>query len=188
MQWNNDSIRPSHSEICMGYMQMYKGQNSFSLAFLRHDQKFSSVLGSDSGFIIYPHLKTPKHKNTYRVYCSFPYDAVTGARRGHGCGTFNNNQMSNHCDKLGVKSYHRWKSYFHANLNRLGDHCAFDMTKTSAAKYFDISLRAKRHMAKHNPGIAFNHNELKMQSWTSKAKKIPIEAFFLFARLCSWKN
>jgi len=156
-----------------------KQKDSFSIAYLRRDQIFSSVLGSDSGFIVYPHLKTPKKKNSYKVFCSFPFDAATDGRTGHGCGKFPNDVLSNHCDRLKIKSYNGWKTYFN-NIRNTGmaRHCAFDMTKKSAAKYFDIALKAKRFIEKQVPGYAFSHNELKMHAWNAKAKKIPIEAFF----------
>jgi len=156
-------------------------KDSFSLAYLRSDQKFSSVAGYNSGFIIYPHLKAPKKKNTYKVYCSFPFNAATDARTGHGCGKFPNDPNSNHCNRLKIKSFNAWKTYFHANMQSVASsHCAFDISRRkTAAKYFDLTLQANRYIQKHLPNYALKHNELKMHAWNVKnVNKIPIETFF----------
>jgi len=160
---------------------MNKQKHAFSLAYLRRDQKFSSFPKDyDSGFIVYPHSKTPRKKNTYKVYCSFPMDGYTDYRAGHGCGKYNGDIMSNHCARQNIKSFVEWKLHFLKVLNNpLMRQCGFDMTKKSAAKYFDISIKANNFIQKHIKRFAFEHNELRMHSWNEKkARKIPIEAFF----------
>lgn len=58
-------------------------QNAFSVTFLRRDQPFSKLFGGyESGFINYPHLKTPSNKYAYRAYCAFPINAGTDFRSG----------------------------------------------------------------------------------------------------------
>lgn len=50
-------------------------RKSFSMTFLRKDSPFSQFpSGYNTGFILYPHLKTPNHKNRKGVYCAFPLD------------------------------------------------------------------------------------------------------------------
>jgi len=179
-------------QLAWGMKDMNKQKDGFSLAFLRKDQVFSKFpFNYDSGFIIYPHLKTPKKKNTYKVFCSFPMDGWTDAREGHGCGKSGGDVLSSHCHKQNIKSYNDWKSHFVKiqNIHLPTKQCAFDMTKKSAAKYFAVSLKANRYIQKRLPQFAFTNNELKMHAWSvKKAKKIPIEAFFLFVWLSNWET
>jgi len=53
------------------------------------------------------------------------------------------------------------------------------MTKKSSPKYFDICLKANRHIQKNLPQFAYKHNELRMHAWSvRKLQNLPIEAFF----------
>lgn len=69
-----------HDDIVNGNLKHFyslkahnHGKTSFSVAFLRKDSQFSRFRRAyDSGFIMYPPLKSPKKKNTYKVYCAFP--------------------------------------------------------------------------------------------------------------------
>lgn len=50
-------------------------KKSFSVAFLRRDTPFAGFpSGYVSGFILFPHLDTPRIKNTYKVYCKLNYN------------------------------------------------------------------------------------------------------------------
>jgi len=180
-------IRGVNNDLKLRYAwymkQKNKERDAFSLAYLRKDQKFSSIHGCDSGFILYPHLKTPKERSTYKVYCSFPFNGATDYRKGrHGCGIFHGHSRSKHCNNLNIKSYSDWKTYFKEKIKhkKMSLHCAFDLTKKSAAKYFYIALKANSYIQEHLPkDYAFAHNELRMAAWTaSKTKKLPIEAFY----------
>jgi len=165
-----------------------KKKESFSLSFLRRDQMFSSFPRNyDSGFIVYPHTKTPKKKNSYKVMCSFPLDAHADIREGNGCGksTGDKSQKSKQCDKQDIKSFDKWKSHFNSimasagNKNFVERQCGFDMTSKSAVKYFDISLQANKHIRFHSKQFAFRNNDIRMHAWSvKKANKLPIEAFF----------
>jgi len=179
-------IRGVNNELNLTYAWDMKPKNkekdAFSLAYLRKDQQFSSIHGCDSGFIIYPHLKTPSTKNTYKVYCSFPFNGASDYRKGrHGCGTFHRRSKSKHCNKLNIKSYHNWKCYFKKfNQTKMSGHCAFDLTRDSPAKYFNIALKANTYIQKRLPqDYAFAHNELRMNAWNAKkTNELPIEAFY----------
>jgi len=164
---------------------MNKHKKAFSLAYLRRDQTFERFPGKyTSGFIIYPHMKTPRKRNTYKVYCSFPLDGWTDYRDGHGCGisTQFKEPTSNHCRKLNIRSFDSWKSHFEKIVEKhTRRQCAFDLTRKSAAKYFAITLAAKRFIqsrAKYDK-YGVRNNELRMRSWNEKKpKNLPIEAFF----------
>lgn len=99
-----------------------KRKNAFSLAFLRKDQLFSRFpRGYESGFIIYPHLKTPKGKNEYDVLCAFPVDANTEARYGkHGCGASFDDKTgeSKHCNDQNIKSIKKWILHYKTVMKR----------------------------------------------------------------------
>lgn len=162
-----------------------KQKESFSFAFLRHDQPFSSFpRGYDSGFIMYPQLKTPVGKNTYKVYCAFPTDGGTDSRSGHGCGMYNNEAMSNHCDRVGITSYNAWVNNFNRiinsnNPNFVDRQCAFDMTIASRAKDFDIIRQANQYLQKNSSKYYMRNNELLVHAWNeNNASPLPIEAFF----------
>lgn len=123
-----------------------KQKESFSFAYLRVDQQFSSFpRGYDSGLIMYPHLETPTGKNTYKVFCAFPVDGGTDGRAGHGCGR-NNSDMtgtSEHCDKQGINTLSKWVNHFNSIINSndpnfVSRQCAFDMTLVNSGNYFDI--------------------------------------------------
>ena len=162
-----------------------KQKESFSFAFLRHDQPFSSFpRGYDSGIIMYPQLKTPTDKNTYKVYCAFPMDGGTDARPGHGCGMYNNEAMSDHCDRVGVTSYSAWVNNFNRIMNSndsnfISRQCAFDMTISSRAKDFDIIRQANQYIQKNSSKYYMRNNELLVHAWNDdNAAPLPIEAFF----------
>lgn len=162
-----------------------KQKESFSFAFLRHDQPFSSFpRGYDSGIIMFPQLKTPAGKNTYKVYCAFPTDGGTDARTGHGCGTYNNDPMSDHCDKVGITTYDAWVSNFNRiknsnDTNFVARQCAFDMTISSRAKDFDIIRQANQYIQKNSSKYYMRNNELLVHAWNEdNAAPLPIEAFF----------
>jgi len=184
-------IRGVRTDLKMDYAWGFKNsdqqKDAFSLAYLRSDQVFSRFpRGYDSGYIVYPHLETPLQKNKYKVFCSFPMDAHTDAREGHGCGKSRRDRIegSKNCHKQNIKTFDTWKSHFDSimnsgNKNFVVRQCGFDMTKRSAAAYFDVSLKANRHIQSSATKYAFRNNELRMHAWSVKeAKNIPIEAFF----------
>lgn len=91
----------------------HKDKKSVSIAFFRSDQLLSGFPRNyDSGFILYPHLRTPAHRKTNenKVYCAFAIDAHTDGRDGrHGCGRSRNDVMgtSLHCDFLGINTINK---------------------------------------------------------------------------------
>lgn len=163
-----------------------KESKSFSAAFLREDTPFEKFpRGYDTGFIIYPHWKTPEKENTYKVYCAFPLDAHTDGRAGHGCErlTSDTTGSSRHCNDQGITSLDKWKSHYHGimsswNRNFVVRQCAFDMTKSTAARDFAIALKANSYLRYSNE-YSFRNNELLIHMWDeNKPKLLPIEAFF----------
>jgi len=174
-------------DYAWGMKDLNKKKEAFSVAFLRKDQKFDAFpRGYDSGFIVYPHSKTPKKKNAYKIFCAFPMDANADRRSGHGCGknSIDHSQTGGHCHKQNIKSFDKWKTHFNNILgsrdkNFVTRQCAFDMTSKSAAKYFEVALKANQHMQTHSKTYAWRNNELRMHAWSvKKARNIPIEAFF----------
>lgn len=167
--------------------ELNKQKEAFSVSYLRRDQVFSSFPRNyDSGFIIYPHLKTPRIKNTYKVLCSFPLDADTDLREGYGCGRSKGDttQKSSHCDKQNIKSLDKWISHYNNIMssrykNFVARQCAFEMTTKSATKYFVISLQANKYIQSHSNLYSYRNNDIRMHAWNAeKAEKLPIEAFF----------
>lgn len=160
-------------------------KKSFSVAFLREDTPFTGFpFGYDSGFIIYPHHETPKKKNTYKVFCAFPVDGWTDFRAGHRCGknTGDGSGKSSHCDTQGITTYNKWKEHYRqvtsARGNFAANQCAFDMTKSTAAKDFAVVVKANSYLRKYT-GYAFVNNELLFHAWNANnPKDLPIEAFF----------
>jgi len=183
-------------KLAWNMKDLNKHKEAFSLAYLRRDQKFSRFPKDyTNGFIIYPHMFTPRKKWMYRVFCSFPLDAYTDFRHGHGCGMAHqfNNKKSDHCRKQDIRTFEKWKVHFKGIVESpTRGQCGFDLTRKSAAKYFALSLKAKRYIQDRSKyaKYAFRNNELRMHNWDeTKAKRIPIEAFFfLFAWLCNWKT
>lgn len=165
-----------------------KERNAFSMAFLRKDTRFTRFPRDyDSGFIIYPHLKTPKNKNEYKVFCAFPVDAHSDGRSGeHGCGHSRDDptQKSGHCNDKGIKTYNKWVSSYHSimgssNKNFVTRQCGFDMTTKTAAADFATVIKANTYLRKHSKTYAYRNNELVVHSWNEKKpKNLPIEAFF----------
>jgi len=172
-------------KLAWNMKEMNKHKKAFSLAYLRHDQVFSRFPGDyKSGFIIYPHMNTPRKKNKYKMYCSFPLDGWTDYRDGHGCGISQQfkDPSTNHCRRQNIKSFDKWKSHFKKIVEKhTRRQCGFDLTRKSAAKYFAISIAAKKYIqsrARYSK-YAVRNNELRMHSWNEKKpKNIPIEAFF----------
>jgi len=134
-------------KLAWNMKEMNKHKKAFSLAYLRHDQVFSRFPGDyKSGFIIYPHMNTPRKKNKYKMYCSFPLDGWTDYRDGHGCGISQQfkDPSTNHCRRQNIKSFDKWKSHFKKIVEKhTRRQCGFDLTRKSAAKYFAISIAAK---------------------------------------------
>lgn len=163
-------------------------RTSFSVAFLREDTPFDSMpFNYNTGFIIYPHLSTPKKKNSYRVYCSLVVDGWTDGREGrHGCGKSQSDTTgtSRHCDAQGITSFNKWKTHYNSimtgpNVSLEPKQCAFDMTLSTAARDFSIMLKAKTFLRSKNDKYSYINNELLFHIWTAeRPKKLPIEAFF----------
>lgn len=164
-----------------------KQKESFAFAYIRSDQQFSSFpRGYDSGFIIFPHLKTPAGKNTYKVYCAFPVDGGTDGRAGHGCGKSGNDTtgMSEHCDKQGINTINKWITHFNTIMNSndqnfVSRQCAFDMTLPNSGKSFDIVKDANQYIQKNSSKYYMRNNELLVHAWNeNNAAPLPLEAFF----------
>ncbi|AHG22556.2 hypothetical protein Z042_00590 [Chania multitudinisentens RB-25] len=164
-----------------------KQKESFSFAYIRADQQFSSFpRGYDSGFIIYPHLNTPKNKNTYKVYCAFPVDGGTDRRAGHGCGKSFDDTLgtSQNCGKQGIDTYGKWVSHFNNIMNSndsnfVSRQCAFDMTLSNSGNAFDIIRQANQYMQKNSSKYYMRNNELLLNAWNeNNAAPLPLEAFF----------
>lgn len=163
-----------------------KARDSFSVAFLRKDTRFSSFPhGYDSGFIISPHLQTKARKNTYKVFCAFPLNSHSDGRKGHGCGRSDRDPSgtSGHCDSQGINSFNKWVAHYSKIENGRGHlmsaQCAFDMTKRSAAADFALTIRANTYIRDHSTKYSCRNNELLIHGWNeSNAKSLPIEAFF----------
>lgn len=179
---------PNTLEYPWMFKKRNKDKNSFSMAFLRRDAPFSTFpSGYDSGFIIFPHLKTPRIKNTYQVFCAFPVDGHTDGRAGlHACGKSQRkddpNGSSDHCDTQGITTYNKWIKHYSSIKNQSGyfirRQCAFDMTIATAPQDFGIVLQANAYIRKQKR-YSFRNNELLIQTWNEKKpQNIPIEAFF----------
>lgn len=161
-------------------------RESFSMAFLRKDTRFHEFPSDyDSGFIMYPHLRTPPGKNTYRVFCAFPIDGHSDGRAGHGCGQSQDDPdgTSRHCDKLNIKSYLKWLSHFERIVRArnyfVRRQCSFDMTTKRATEDFATVIKANTHIRRHSKQYSSRNNELVVHSWNeNRAEKLPIEAFF----------
>lgn len=162
-------------------------KTSFSFGYLRADQQFSQFpRGYNSGFIIYPHLKTPAGKNTYKVYCAFPVDGATDGREGHGCGRSTGDVVgtSRHCDRQGIVTFSKWVSLFNSIMNSndpnlVNRQCAFDMTLPDNGTLFDIVKNANQYIQKNSSKYYMRNNELLLHAWgQNNAKVLPIEAFF----------
>lgn len=170
-----------------------KNKGSISFAFFRNDQLLSQFPRNyDTGYIIYPHLRTPAHrkKNKNKVYCAFPLDAHTDARTGrHGCGRSNDDVIgtSVHCDLLGVKTINAWKWHY-SNIvntpfnNLYRNQCGFDMTTSFAANYFAVCIQATYFLQSAFRQNFYINNELRIETWNdNNCGEIPIEAFFYIA-------
>ncbi|XP_055301625.1 uncharacterized protein LOC129568091 [Sitodiplosis mosellana] len=178
------SLKPSDKKI-----------NSFAFGFLRRDHPFSWVgSGYDAGFIIYPHLKTPSHKTTQKVLCTYPIDGATDYRNDRGCGKRSNDTtgLSQQCDAQNITSFPKWVEYFKfLNTGNMVEfimsHCGFDASKkTTAVDNFALTLQANSYLqnvqdVQHGTRYAYVSSEFRVEGWDeNNAKTIPIEAFFYF--------
>lgn len=163
-----------------------KEKNSFSVSFLRKDIPFSRLpRGYDAGLILYPHLKTPRQKKTYDVYCAFPVDAYTEYRDDHGCGKSNIDptETSKPCDAQGIKTFSDWTMHY----NRIESsttprfdirQCGFHMNKQTASEDFTLILKANSYL-RGEKNYALRNNELLVHAWDeNRPNDLPIEAFF----------
>ncbi len=74
-----------------------------SFSFLRKDAEFNAfALGYQNGFIFAPYLSSPGKVHP-AVLCSFPVDASTYRRDGHGCGAYDTYPVkSAPCQQQGI--------------------------------------------------------------------------------------
>lgn len=161
---------------------------AFSMSFLRKDNPFSTIaVGYDSGFILYPHLKTPPAApvNKLKVYCAFPLDAQTdfrGGRRACGQSQSDKTGISKPCHMQGITSEKSWIKHFEKVLNTQKEEldisyntCGFDMTTKTAAKHFELVLAGNTYFQKHTNQLDFKGNELRVEAWSENCAEIPIE-------------
>lgn len=186
-------IRNNKTTFAWNFKPGNRKRKSFSVAFLRKDTAFSRFpTDYDSGFILYPHLKTPTNKNTYEAYCAFPLNGNTNARKGkYGCGQFPGDRTgsSKSCDAQGITSFSKWKAHYyncchlHMTSRKLDQRqCAFDMTNDeTATRNFAVMLEANAFLLSENNIYSFMNNEILFNIWSerkSNLKNIPIEAFW----------
>lgn len=167
--------------------QINKRTNAFSVGFLRKDQLFHSFPGGyDSGFILYPHLRTPRGKARFDVLCAFPVNAHTNDRSGrHACGRSNDDRTGNskHCHAQRITSIKAWISHYEKivhskNKNFIKKQCGFDTTTKDSAEIFNVALEANKYLRKYSK-YGWRNNELRIRAWNeNNPKEIPIEAFF----------
>lgn len=179
------------TKYAWGFKEGNINRTSFSVGYLREDTPFSTFpSGYDAGFIIFPHWKTPKGINSYRVFCIFPLDGHTDGRKGkHGCGQSRDDPTgtSIHCDDLSITTFGKWMTHYYA-IRQGGNYfvrrqCSLDMTLSDASKYFKIFLKANRFIRNdkdaQKAGYSYRNNEILMNMWNADNPiKIPIEAFF----------
>lgn len=162
-----------------------KEKNSFSFAFLRSDLRFStSGFGLDAGFIIYPHLSTPREKNTQKVLCGYPINANSDLRSHRGCGPTldDKTETSRQCNAQNITTFPQWLSLY----NKLIDNpdlkfrqCSFDLSSNSVAIRNFVVVREANLYIQNNSELAFSNNELRLEGWNENdVKKIPIQSFF----------
>nr|XP_018908010.1 PREDICTED: uncharacterized protein LOC109037687 [Bemisia tabaci] len=159
-------------------------KQSFSMAYLRRDAQWSGLLldQHDTGFIMYPQLKTPSTKRRYRVLCAFPVNGTTDRRIGdYACGRSyaNLGGESGPCDEQGILTFDDWL----AHCKRVGytdffeKQCAFNMTVPSAPALFRTVLKASNFI--QSEPFGFKNNEIVVRAWNEEnAERLPIEAFF----------
>lgn len=99
----------------------------------------------------------------------------------HGCGKSQSDKTgsSTHCDAQGITTYQKWKRHLNDVISNFGElQCAFDMTLSTAARDFAITLKANAHLRKMG---SMANNELLFHMWTAeRPQKLPIEAFWCF--------
>lgn len=164
-----------------------KEKNAFSFGYLRRDHPFKYLgKGYDAGFIIYPHLKTPRHKSLQKVLCFFPVDANTDARFDRGCGRRQNDTtgMSRQCDAQNITTLPQWVEHYekiaHDKLLFIFMQCGFDMTKGSELDNYEVARQANIYLQN---GTLYKSicSELRFEGWDeNNAKTLPIETFFYF--------
>lgn len=179
-------IHTSVREFAWSLKPYNKEKNSFSVSFLRKDTPFSRLPRDyDSGFIIYPHFKTPRQKKTYDVFCAFPVDAYTEYRDDHGCGKSNRDptETSRPCDAQGIETLFDWTIHYNrieSSTNPRFDirQCGFHMNKQTASEDFALVLEANSYL-RGGTNYSLRNNELLVHAWDeNRPEYLPIEAFF----------
>lgn len=162
-----------------------KEKNSFSFAFLRRDLRFStSGFGLDAGFIIYPHLSTPREKNTQKVLCGYPMNANSDQRSDRGCGPTHDDktETSRPCNAQNITTFPQWLSLFNElidNPDLKFRQCSFDLSSNSIAIRNFAVVREANLYIQNNSELAFSNNELRLEGWNENdVKQIPIQSFF----------
>lgn len=144
---------------------------SFSFAFLRRDQFFDRFpCDYEAGFILYPNFETPKNKFFQKVRCAFPLDGHTDGRTDRGCGQHFKDEtgLSKRCDELGVTTIEKWSHNYHSwtdHEDLITKQCAFDMTKVTAARDFEIVGQANNYIRANTKEHFLKNNELLMTAW-----------------------
>lgn len=120
-------------------------ENSLSFAYLRRDHKFGrmgGIDGYDSGFILYPELKTPLHKSARKLLCIFPTNGNSDNRDDRGCGKYSMDKTGNSgpCNYQNITTADQWVEHYHRSNGQLL--CGFKMIEKMAAEDFRIALQA----------------------------------------------
>lgn len=183
-------VRSNNHEIkfAWGIKPADKEKKSFSFGYLRRDHPFSWLgKGYEAGFIIYPHLRTPRHKSTQKVLCYFPVDGHTDVRLDRGCGQRDNDTIgiSRPCHLQNITTFPRWVEHFKEITDEtilfIMSQCGFDMTKKTELDNFSVALQANIYL-QNGTTLASIASELRVESWDeNNTKTLPIEAFFYFS-------
>lgn len=163
--------------------------SAFSFVFLRKDQLFSQFPKDYvAGFILYPHLRTPKVKKIFKALCAFPFDGASEKRYGtDGCGYTNYfPDTSRSCDSQDITTIEKWLSVYSYTVRNSElplpltiEQCGWDLTTENATRNFRLSMQAKTYIQNVRGLGGMDNNELRIAEWNpSEPGAIPIEAFF----------
>lgn len=119
-----------------------------------------------------PHLKTPRGKFIYPVYCAFPFDAWSDFRLGeHGSERYHNDStgLSNDCDDHGIKSIEEWIKHYKyirntTNILIAKRQCSFYMINGDTGRKFAISVEASEYLRKYSNSYGWYHNEIRIRA------------------------
>ena len=159
---------PSEHAITLG---------STSFSFLRKDINIKKLYRTN-GFLFNEQSESEEQGTDIAYHCSFPYEADTLSRPGHGCSTPAPETAAS-CASLGINNVTQWLEYMVSINSKIESMCSFSTDSPTAFLTSILAHDSGQTNLVPAPDIPEDgdYNEILLQTWALH-QTLPVQAFW----------